>query len=145
MKALSIRQPWAWLIVRPDITDLTAREAARRAGLIKDIENRTWPTRYRGPLLIHAGKSMTRDEYEDVEWFLDTTPIELPPAAQLERGGIIGVAKLVDCVAPRARTSPWHMEGQHGFLLHDARPVPFLPYKGQLGIFEVPDDVGALP
>jgi hypothetical protein len=39
-KALSIRQPWAHLIV---------------AG-IKQIENRTWTTRYRGPLLIHAGQ-----------------------------------------------------------------------------------------
>jgi hypothetical protein len=46
--ALSIRQPWAWLILH--------------AG--KDIENRDWPTKYRGPFLIHASKGMTRDEYE---------------------------------------------------------------------------------
>jgi hypothetical protein len=37
--SLSIRQPWAWLIVQGH----------------KPIENRTWPTTYRGPLLIHAG------------------------------------------------------------------------------------------
>jgi hypothetical protein len=48
MKALSIRQPWAWLILN--------------AG--KDIENRDWPTHFRGRFLIHASKGMTHDEYE---------------------------------------------------------------------------------
>jgi hypothetical protein len=40
MKELSIRQPWAWLII---------------AGH-KDVENRSWTTTYRGPLLIHAAR-----------------------------------------------------------------------------------------
>ena len=34
MKALSIRQPWAWAIIN--------------AG--KDIENRQWPTKFRGSI-----------------------------------------------------------------------------------------------
>jgi hypothetical protein len=33
------------------------------------------------------------------------------------------------------------MEGCYGFYLRNARPLPFIPYKGQLGIFDVPDDV----
>lgn len=45
--ALSVRQPWAWLILH--------------AG--KDIENRTWRTRYRGPLLIHASKAIDTVAY----------------------------------------------------------------------------------
>ena len=49
MKALSIRQPWAWLILN--------------AG--KDIENRSWYTSVRGRVLIHASKGMTLAEYED--------------------------------------------------------------------------------
>ena len=40
MKALSIRQPWAWLIV---------------AGY-KDVENRTWATDFRGRIYVHAGQ-----------------------------------------------------------------------------------------
>src|SRR5580765_3071606 len=40
MKALSIRQPWAWLIVNGH----------------KPVENRSWPTKYTGKLLIHAGQ-----------------------------------------------------------------------------------------
>jgi hypothetical protein len=50
-KALSIRQPWAHLIV---------------AG-IKQIENRTWTTRYRGPLLIHAGQLWHDETIADIE------------------------------------------------------------------------------
>ena len=49
MLALSIRQPWAWLIVHG----------------WKDIENRTWRTRVRGRFLIHAAKGMTNREYLD--------------------------------------------------------------------------------
>ena len=52
---LSIRQPWAWLILN--------------AG--KDIENREWPTRFRGRVLIHASKGMTHDEWEDA-WDLSS-------------------------------------------------------------------------
>lgn len=117
--ALSIRQPWAWLILN--------------AG--KDIENRDWPTRYRGPILIHVGKGMTRDEYEsgaDAAWHV--RQMELPPFEKLERGGIVGEAALVDCVTESS--SPW-FAGKYGFVLRDVRPVPFRPYRGALGFFEV--------
>src|SRR5690348_2447825 len=53
MKALSIRQPWAWLILH--------------AG--KDIENRDWSTRFRGQVLIHAAKGMTQNEFADACYF----------------------------------------------------------------------------
>jgi hypothetical protein len=42
LKAISIRQPWAWLIVNG----------------YKDIENRIWAAKLRGPVLIHAGQSL---------------------------------------------------------------------------------------
>ena len=44
---ISVRQPWAWLIMN--------------AG--KDIENRTWRTDVRGRVLIHAAKGVTKDEW----------------------------------------------------------------------------------
>src|SRR5689334_13701824 len=92
MKALSIRQPWAWLIVRPDLVG-AARAAAIAAGEVKDIENRSWPTKFRGRVLVHASKSMTRAEYEDAQdplWSRGGPTIELPPFEQLKRGGIVG-------------------------------------------------------
>lgn len=125
MKALSIRQPWAWLILH--------------AG--KDIENRDWPTHFRGRFLIHAAKGMTRDEYENGRDTLLDIPgpdIELPRFEDLRRGGIVGYAELVDCVT--ASESQWFF-GSYGFVLRDATPLPFIPYRGSLGFFDVPDSL----
>ncbi|AMR77626.1 ASCH domain-containing protein [Cupriavidus nantongensis] len=137
-KALSIRQPWAWLIVQG----------------FKDIENRTWSTKHRGPTLIHASKGITRQEYEDVADFVrnlnradfltgnEAAPIVLPALEELQRGGIVGVATITDCVPSwAARVSQWHMEGQFGFQITDAKALPFVPCKGALGFFDVPADV----
>jgi hypothetical protein len=111
MKALSIRQPWAWAICH--------------AG--KDIENRTWSTAFRGPFLIHAGAKLDRDDIEDVEALGGlNVPNDLPT------GGIVGRAELVDCVT--RSESPWFF-GRYGFLLRNAEPLPFQPVKGRLGFF----------
>ena len=121
MMALSIRQPWAWLILN--------------AG--KDIENRNWPTRFRGRFLIHASKGMTRAEYEDAIdplWAGGGPSIDLPDFGLLERGGIVGEAELVDCVTNS--DSPWFC-GLFGFVLCDPRTLPFRPYRGQLGFFQI--------
>jgi hypothetical protein len=128
MKALSIRQPWAWLIVNGH----------------KDIENRTWPSYRRGPILIHASKGMTKAEYEDVLDMLAWQPgiyehkIVLPAFDALERGGIVGRATIADSLT--ASTSPWFF-GPHGFLLRDVTKLPFIEFKGALGFFDVPDDL----
>lgn len=127
MKALSIRQPWAWLIVRGG----------------KDIENRTWHTKFRGRFLVHASQGMTIKEWVDAVDFcidqdLHDTPFDMPSMDQLQRGGIIGSVELVDSVD--TSDSPWYM-GQKGFVLRDPRPLPFIAYKGRLGFFEVPDNL----
>lgn len=141
MLAISIRQPWAWLIVRPDLEG-DARTAAIAAGTIKQIENRTWATRHRGPTLIHAAKGMTRGEYEDVLDFLLLSPRlhhvahALPDFDKLPRGGIVGSTNVFDCVA--VSDSPWFF-GPKGFVLRDTRPLPFQPLIGSLGFFAVPE------
>ena len=123
MIALSIRQPWAWLIV---------------AGH-KDIENRDWPTNYRGDCLIHASKSATRADVENIrDSLIDDfgTDFGLPAFDDLPRGGLCGIATITDCV--RSSPSPW-FEGDHGFVLDRARAIPFHPYRGRLGFFNVPE------
>jgi hypothetical protein len=122
MLALSIRQPWAWLIVH--------------AG--KDIENRDWSTRVRGRVLVHASKGMTRDEFDSAAIFAfgRTGAARLPPMAGLQRGGIIGSVEIVDCVQ---RSSSCWFVGRFGFVLRDPMPLPFTPWKGQLGFFDVPE------
>ena len=121
MKCLSIRQPWAWLIVNG----------------FKNIENRDWRTNFRGPLLIHASKGCTKDEYEMAVWFAQKIDknINIPPLKQIDRGGIVGVVRLIDCVS--RSSSPW-FQGRYGFVLDRQKPVSeMIEVKGQLGIFEI--------
>lgn len=124
MKAISIRQPWAWLIVNG----------------YKDIENRSWPTSIRGEVLVHASKGMTRQEYDDVADMLAWQPglyeqrIQLPPFEQLERGGIVGKVTITGCI--QRAESPWFF-GRFGFQLAKASKLSFVSTKGALGFFEV--------
>jgi len=123
MKALSIRQPWAHLILY----------------FGKDIENRSWNTNFRGRILIHASKGMTQDEWCDAILFKNS--IDAKPSGHFEqvnintipRGGIVGSVEIVDCV--ERSNSPWFM-GRYGFVLRDPRPLTFFPCKGSLGFFE---------
>lgn len=122
MLALSIRQPWAWLILHGG----------------KDIENRDWPTKFRGRVLVHASKGCTEAEYEygvdaGVAWGANLRT--MPGWKSIERGGIVGSVEIVDCV--QHSDSPWFV-GRYGFVLRDPQPLPFVPYRGQLGFFDVP-------
>lgn len=117
--ALSIRQPWAWLILH--------------AG--KDIENRQWRTSVRGRVLIHAAKGMTRMEYEEAAMFLVTDiprEIQLPAFEALPRGGIVGSVDITGCWVKHQ--SPWFC-GFYGFSLANPKPLPFIPCRGALGFF----------
>lgn len=132
MRALSIRQPWAWLIVQGH----------------KAIENREWRTSWRGELLIHASKTLTRKYHAEMEQAMASVfGIQLPPFEAMQLGGIVGVARLHDCIDADhpAADSPWFM-GPYGLVLSEARALPFHPCKGALSFFDVPAiDVGLQP
>lgn len=122
-KALSIMQPWSWLIVNGH----------------KNIENRDWQTNYRGPVAIHAGKKLDDGPWRDLlRGYHPVTyksqkfwpGIDVPT---FERGGIVGVADIIDCV--EHSDNPWFV-GRYGFVLANQRPVPFIPVKGALGFFD---------
>lgn len=115
-RALSIRQPWASMIVLG----------------YKPVENRTWKTNYRGDLLIHAAQAFDQDGYDWISEHLPHIPII---GMKFPRGGIIGSARVVDCVT--SYDSPW-FSGPVGILLADPYELPFLPFKGRLGIFPCP-------
>jgi hypothetical protein len=136
MRALSLTQPWAWLVVHGG----------------KDIENRVWNTKFRGGFLVHAAKGMKRSDYDDARRFAETVQgyqfaHDMPLPEQLERGGIVGAANLYTVIHPLRPSEmpgrlPWHMPEQYGFVLGDMRPLPFLPCKGALGFwgnFEIHD------
>src|SRR5262245_11540316 len=109
MKILSIRQPWAHLIVSGS----------------KNIENRTWSTSYRGPFLVHASLNVNRAACRSHRL----------NHANLETGGIVGIAVIVDCVSDHS--SKW-FEGPFGFVLRKRRPLPFVKWTGALGLRNAP-------
>lgn len=125
MKALSIRQPWAWLILHGG----------------KDVENREWPTAFRGEVLIHAGKTMTRGDYEACALFCSGMPDGALPAdfrfpsfdeLKGQLGGVVGKMRIADCVTQSP--SPWFC-GRFGFVIEAAETRPFKACKGSLGFF----------
>lgn len=118
MKVIVIRQPWAWLIVEG----------------FKDIENRSWATRYRGPLLIQASAGFpSKRDLDEFRRFARRRGVVLPEAFQT--GGIIGMVQLADCVTHSR--SKW-FEGPVGWVLSKPKKLPFMPLKGQLGLFDPP-------
>lgn len=113
MKALSIRQPWADAIIYCG----------------KDIENRTWNTKLRGRILVHAAKTV---DQEAPEWVWSMVREFSPDIPLL--GGIIGSVEVVDVV--EKSDSKWFM-GPKGFVLKNPKPLPFRQIKGKLNFFNV--------
>ncbi len=122
MITLSIRQPWAWLIING----------------YKTVENRSWATKYRGPLQIHAGKAMacSTEELAELRQALLELDVDMP--VNLPTGGIVGSVDLVDCVTTCADEddASWHEPGMYGFILRNAKTQPFRAVAGRLGFFD---------
>ena len=114
LRALSVHQPWAWLIVNG----------------LKDIENRSRRTRHRGPLLIHAGRSLDDYTEDNIEWVKRKHGISVP--LEMDTGGIVGVVDVIDCV--ESHKSKW-FDGPFGWVLANPRRLKFRPCNGALGLF----------
>lgn len=129
MKCITILQPYAHLIVTGE----------------KLVENRTWATRYRGPLLIHAGKNRKMvDDASDFELYEEY-------GERLPFGAIVGRAQLVQCLKREVIDTglyddefPWlrthyHKHGPWCWILGNIerfdKPVSFL---GRQGLFDIP-------
>ncbi|MEG8224070.1 hypothetical protein OSJ57_26325 [Sphingomonas sp. HH69] len=107
IRALSIKQPYPHHIFHDG----------------KDVENRDWSTKGRGWFIVHAGVSKTELYMGD------------PKEAAMPRGGIVGMARITDCV--QAMDSRWFF-GRYGFVLADAFATPLVACRGQLGFFTPP-------
>lgn len=131
MKVLSIRQPWASLIIKG----------------FKDVENRSWRTSIRGEIAIHASASKTEDDWEDAtitvaairaiafseaeKWLIET----IGEFDKLPRGAILGTVEIIDC--KRERTSLWHFDENWGFYLQNPKELKKpIPSKGKLGFWD---------
>jgi len=116
--ALSIRQPWAWLVVNGH----------------KRLENRTWETRFRGGILIHTGQRVVPGDYDLARCLAEADGVTIPPLRQLPRGGIVGRADITYVI--NYSTSHWFF-GPVAFVLENAAPLPFRPLRGQLRLLPV--------
>lgn len=127
MKILSIRAAWAWAIIY--------------AG--KDVENRTWETKYRGRFLVHASATKDMDAWGAMAVTagrLHGPLFDIPDLKDMPHGGVIGSAEITDC--GRFLSSPWWI-GPHGFKLRAPKPLAFIPLKARLGLYEAPAEVVA--
>lgn len=139
--AISIRQPWAWSIFN--------------AG--KNVENRSFTsTSLRGPVLVHASKSGTRQDFKAASAAIATAradlgllPVEVPESSRLPRGYLLGVVNVVGAEQhPEAfgekRTSGWRIGGCLGLALRDAVECDPVPWGGMIQVpFYVPAHVVA--
>jgi hypothetical protein len=100
---------------------------------IKDVENRTKPTRYRGTLLIQASAKVDQAAY--AKYIAEG--IKLPAPEELVTGAIIGSVQVTGCV--RNSRSGWAIPGYWHWLTAQPRSAdPVIPIKGQLSMYPPP-------
>jgi len=123
MKVLTIQQPWASLIV----------------GGYKRFEFRSWKTKYRGDLLIHAGQGIDKEAMKRLKKYL---PDELPC------GEIIGKVRLEDCIKTSEQFyqnirkenadvyAPSIFEEEYAWQLENIQKLEYpIKIKGKLGLW----------
>ena len=136
-KALSFKQPFAWLIANGYLL----------------VDDRTWGTQYRGPILIHASKGIYEEYYDYIK---SRTGIPIPTKDKLGYGGVVGIANLALCSRPGelpegvSLQQRAHFGGVNqecfGFLFEQATSLALMPCPGKLGIFEIDvDELMAAP
>ena len=138
MKAITLWQPWASLI----------------AFGLKTYETRTWSTKYRGPLAIHAAKREAI-KYEALDWTFSVRTTVLANLGQpeyLPRGAVICIVDLVDCrptdvVRPElVNMDPYfgdYLPGRFAWKLANVRRVGPFTARGAQGFWEW-DPLGAV-
>lgn len=133
--ALSVRQPWAWAIFHGK--DCENRGPKMLRHLPKPIERR---------IAIHAAQGMLKYEYEQAAEFMAKIGVICPPAAELQRGGIIGAVTVTHVTKPSAPPqSRWYF-GPRALMLANAQPCNFIPSVGALGYFAwEPADASIVP
>ena len=107
----------------------------------KDVENRgagarrLFKSAVGERVLIHASEGMTAAEYENAAAFMASIGVRCPPREALQFGGVIGSVFVRDIVT--RSDSPWFRKGATALASADARPEPFMPVRGQTGLFRV--------
>ncbi len=126
MKALTVKNPYAWLI----------------ASGIKDVENRSWKTNFRGRIYIHS--AATHLSHKDTSLHFTTNQwMSLDPEIQnncllelFPKSSIIGEVDIVDCIKESGKV--WGLENNFHWILENAELYnePIKNIKGKLSFWE---------
>jgi hypothetical protein len=117
-KTLTLKPHWAHAVIR----------------LGKNVENRSWVPRYRGPLLIHAGSGFHVGEFNRLREIAKEDGRRAPKREDVLIGGIVGIVDFYDVVEDS--DSDW-FGGPYGWLFRRIKPLPFLPMTGRLGLYDI--------
>jgi hypothetical protein len=132
--ALSIQQPWAWLMT------------AAPPPMLKKIENRTWRRKTPEHILVHTGLKVDQVAHRSLIhgrhpvsgkiWLTGgyNPYLEAFNAGQVRTGGFVGAMDFTGEVLTESG-DPWFM-GPYGYVTANARALPFLPWRGMLGFFD---------
>lgn len=146
MKVITIRQPWATLIAIGE----------------KEFETRSWQTKYRGTIAIHAGKQIDKAALDYVTIMTALLRHGIKSHKELPTGAIIATADLIECHKIKADYFPvydeekavtengllidgdeyWcgdYTEGRFAWQLASVKQIEPIPAKGQLSLWEYPD------
>lgn len=138
MRALSIRQPWAWAVIHGGKRfENRTYAAVRNMGIdVKKLALSKKPSMKieTRPICIHCSSTMLADEYKDAADFMRINLALICPAPKdLVRGAIIGTANIVGVVSDS--DNPWFM-GPYALVLDDVHPIVPIHVKGALGLFQ---------
>ena len=128
MKTLTLIQPWATLIALNE----------------KHIETRSWATQYRGPLLIHAGKTVDPSAwrmpyFKEVLDLYGITPSNIPTSAIIAQVRLVDIQPtqtLVPTISEQEKAFGFYGYGRFGWILDNVQPLHIQGIKGKLGLWD---------
>ena len=121
MKALTVRQPWAWAII-----------SGR-----KRVENRKWSTSVRGRIAIHSSQTPERNRGQLAAMLEDAAMWKA--CDDSPNGAILGTVELVDCVE---ESDDHAFVGPYGLVLANPRPLrKLIQVRGNQRLWTVPPDI----
>lgn len=140
MRGLTLTQPWATLMALGD----------------KKLETRSWATSYRGPVAIHAAKGFPKwaqaiclgEPFKTLlalHGYLVTQPLPLGAIVAVETlSDICSTEEVVRGISEQERALGDYTPGRYAWVFEGMRAVlEPIPWKGMLGLWEVPDDLEA--
>ena len=137
MKAITVRQPFAGLIICGE----------------KPVENRSrnLAGTYRGPVVIHASKTLATVGYNPNPWTILYDLVGLSTwhdqtGVALGTVDLVGVHHATNCDHPEwvgiRFCNSWALANNHHLVLANPRPFPEpIPHKGALGLWNFPDEL----